>query len=105
MNPNVLQHQPEAAEWRMLRAMLGDLIRAARAHGQATACFHGHRLVVRRIGGAARAWIEVTWLHGEGRIERVRTALACPSRPGSGWAIAWRGACGCAGRRGGFHGG
>ncbi len=90
--------QPDAAQWRMLRAIAFDAIAAAREHGADTVVFGGYRVAARRVVLEGSAVIEVTLsctpsgsdAHGAG----VRTEVARCANPGSASAIAWRCPCG-----------
>jgi len=97
--------QPDAAQWRMLCAIVCDTVAAARRHGGQTATFGGYRIAARRIdrsgahavaltiGLAQRA--DASGVFGaDGPPLAVRTAVALPAVPDAASVIAWRCPCG-----------
>ncbi len=92
--------QPDAAQWRMLRAIAFDAIAAAREHGAETVVFGSYRVVARRLVVDGGAVIELTLSRApcdsDARADSVRTEVARCANPGSASAIAWRCPCQCA---------
>lgn len=86
MNPALTARpaHPSEAEWRMLRALLLDLIahagQQAAERGHEVLCFHDFALVVRRSGSGCRLCLDVALFGSGALIDRVRTAFASDCR-------------------------
>lgn len=98
MYPSESAPQPDAAQWRMLRAIAFDAIAAAREHGADAVVFGGYLLVARRVVFEGGAVVEITLSRapsdGDARTASVRTEVARCANPGTASVIAWRCPCG-----------
>ncbi len=92
--------QPDAAQWRMLRAIASDAIATARKHGAETVVFGGYRVVARRLVVDGGAVIDLALScapsDNDARAASVLTEVAQPFKAGTASAIAWRYPCRCA---------
>ena len=86
--------QPDAAQWRMLRAIAGDAIAVAARHGAESAVFGGYRIAARRVGTRRASGVVLTLgvapSDHDGARSAVRTAVALPAAPDAASVIAWR---------------
>lgn len=89
--------QPDAAQWRMLRAIAFEAIEAARTHGAETVVFGGYRVAARRVVLDGGAVVEVTLSRrpsdSDARAASVRTEVARCANHGTASVIAWRCPC------------
>ena len=95
--PSESAPQPDAAQWRMLRAIAFDAIATAREYGSESVVFGSYRVVARRVVVDGGAFVEVTLSRApcdsDARADSVRTEVARCANPGSASAIAWRCPC------------
>jgi hypothetical protein len=97
--PSESAPQPDAAQWRMLRAIAAEAIAAAREHGAETIVFGGYRVAARRVVVDGGTVIELTLSRApsdrEARAATVRTEVAGFANPETASVIAWRCPYGC----------
>ncbi len=98
--PSESAPQPDAAQWRMLRAIAVEAIAAAREHGAETIVFGGYRVAARRVvvdgGTVIELALSCAPSDNDARAASVRTEVAGCANPGTASVIAWRCPYGCA---------